>query len=267
MVGFYIGNENDKARKGTKAYIGIDDKARTITKGYVGDENGKARLCWVSFKPDPVFENNTWEEIALACRLKVVPDTWSVGDQKTMTIGGWDYTIDIIGMNHDVYADDSGRALLTFQMHDLYGDIFGMNSSATNEGGWTECDMRKIHLPSIMQLMPKEVQEGIKAVKKTTSSVGTNRYGIITYDKLFLLSETEITNKSDVSGYVDGEGTQYRYYRDGASLRKFLDGIRKAWWTRSPHTASSNSFGYVVNDYVSGTTASVPYGVSFAFCF
>ena len=264
MNGFYIGVDG-KARKVKGAYIGVDGVARKVKKGYIGDENGIARLCWTAFEANPVFENNTWENIALACQLNVVPDTWSVGDQKTMTIDGWDYTIDIIGKNHDDYADGSGKAPLTFQMHDLYGDLFYMNPSNSSEGGWAECSMRKIHLPAIMQLMPKEVQEGIKEVTKITGAGGGNRNLTTTHDKLFLLSEIEIINRIDVSEL--SEGTQYEYYANGTTTRKSLDGIEKSWWTRSPYAASSAMFGVVINDSVSGYNASYDCAVSFAFCF
>ena len=46
----------------------------------------------ITFKPsyDPVFANNTWEQIIAACHNNEVPDTWKVADQKPMTIGGVD---------------------------------------------------------------------------------------------------------------------------------------------------------------------------------
>ena len=76
----------------------------------------------ITFKPsyDPVFANNTWEQIIAACHNNEVPDTWKVADQKPMTIDGSDYLIDIIGKNHDDYADGSGKAPMTFQLHDCY---------------------------------------------------------------------------------------------------------------------------------------------------
>ena len=68
---------------------------------------------------DPVFANNDWAAIIAACQRKQVPETWTVGDQKEMTIGQ-SYMIDIIGKDHDTYADGSGTAPLTLQMHDCY---------------------------------------------------------------------------------------------------------------------------------------------------
>lgn len=76
----------------------------------------------LTFAPsyNPVFANNTWEQIIAACHNNEVPDTWKAADHKPMTIGGVDYQIDIIGKNHDDYSDGSGKAPLTFQLHDCY---------------------------------------------------------------------------------------------------------------------------------------------------
>ena len=57
-----------------------------------------------------------------------------------MFINGTEYQIDIIGKGHDDYADGSGKAPLTFQLHDCYGELKNMNSSNTNVGGWTNCE-------------------------------------------------------------------------------------------------------------------------------
>ena len=61
-----------------------------------------------------------------------MPDAWKVADHKPMTINGVDYQIDIIGKNHDDYSDGSGKAPLTFQLHDCYAAPKQMNSFNTN---------------------------------------------------------------------------------------------------------------------------------------
>lgn len=73
------------------------------------------------FSVDPVFANNSWAGVVTACRRGTVPSTWVVGDSMPMTIGGTDYQVDIIGKSHDDYYDGSGKAPLTFQLHDCYG--------------------------------------------------------------------------------------------------------------------------------------------------
>ena len=222
----------------------------------------------ITFKPlyDPVFANNTWEQIIAACHNNDVPETWKVADQKSMTIGGVDYLIDIIGKNHDDYSDGSGKAPLTFQLHDCYGKQ-RMNNSNTNIGGWTSCAMRNTHLPAILSLMPTEVQNGIREVNKLTSAGSQSATINTTADKLFLLSEIEIFGS--VSYSKSGEGTQYDYYKAGNSRVKKFNGSAISWWERSPHGSTSTPFCCV---YINGAAAtygyaSNAYGVAFGFCF
>ena len=214
---------------------------------------------------DAIFANNSWEAIIAACQRGNVPDSWAVGDSKTMTINGTDYQIDIIGKNHDTYTA-GGTAPLTFQMHDCYGTKYQMNSSNTNSGGWTSCAMRSTHLPAILALMPTEVQNGIREVNKLTSEGSQSSTINTTADKLFLLSEIEIFGSVRYS--KSGEGTQYDYYSAGNSKVKNFSGSAYSWWERSPMGSSSTAFCRV---YSNGTTnnanASVSIGVAFGFCF
>lgn len=221
---------------------------------------------------DPVFANNTWEGIIGACHTGQVPSDWAVGNSKTMTINGTDYQIDIIGKNHDDYADGSGKAPLTFQLHDCYGTVYAMNTSNTNVGGWKSSAMRSTHLPAILALMPTEVQSGIRAVNKKTSSGGSDATIETVSDKLFLLCEAEIFDNTYYSEV--GEGTQYDYYKAGNSKLKNQNSSTVAWWERSPTrkdydaihrgfcSVSGGGDGTFFND-----DADTSHGVSFAFCF
>ena len=221
----------------------------------------------ITFAPsyDPVFANNTWEQIIAACHNNEVPDTWKVADQKPMTINGASYQVDIIGKNHDTYAN-GGKAPMTFQLHDCYRETKNMNSTNTNSGGWTSCAMRSTHLPAILALMPTEVQNGIREVNKLTSAGSKSATINTTADKLFLLSEIEIFGS--VSYSKSGEGTQYDYYKAGNSKVKNYRGGANFWWERSPYGGGSASFCRVYrNGNASYTDASSAYGVAFGFCF
>lgn len=212
------------------------------------------------------FADNDWATIIKACHKNQVPETWVVGNQKAMMINGADYVIDIIGKNHDDYADGSGKAPLTFQLHDCYADVNRMNSSNTNSGGWTSCAMRSTHLPAILALMPTEVQNGIREVNKLTSAGSQSATINTTADKLFLLSEIEIFGNITYS--ASGEGTQYAYYKAGNSKVKNYNGSANRWWQRSPYIGNYTSFCAVSNsglaDYISANDV---YCISFAFCF
>ena len=214
------------------------------------------------------FADATWEQIIDACHQNAVPDTW-VADgtcYKDMEINGTNYRIDIIGKNHDDYADGSGKAPLTFQMHDCYGTTYQMNSSNTNSGGWTNCAMRSTHLPAILNLMPAEVKSAIREVQKKTSAGNQSSSIQTTNDKLFLLSEIEIFGRTIYS--FAGEGKQYAYYQAGNSKVKNRNGIAHYWWGRSPGSSNSVYFCYVnSNGNAHANDASSLYGVAFGFCF
>ena len=211
------------------------------------------------------FADATWSQIIEACETNTVPDTWVVGDQKAMTINGKDYPIDIIGKNHDTYTA-GGTAPLTFQMHDCYGTAYQMNTGNTNVGGWTSCAMRSTHLPTILALMPSEVQAGIKEVNKLTSAGNLSSTINTTTDKLFLLSEIEIFGS--VTQSKSGEGSQYDYYSAGNTTVKNLNGSASIWWERSPYGYVNQYFCRVVSGGTSNANlASELYGTAFAFCF
>ena len=265
MSGVYIGVDG-KARKVKGGYIGVDGKARKIKKGYIGVD-GVAQLCWTTIEFDPVFANNTWEEIALACQMGAVPDSWAVGDQKTMTIGGTDYAIDIIGKDHDDYADGSGKAPLTFQFNGVYVTPYQMNGSNTNTGGWLSSNMRISRLPNILSQMPNNIQSAIKGVTKKSSKGAASPEIITSTDKLFLLSESEVKGTTDNS--FDGEGTQYNYYKLGNNTIKKLNATAKFWWLRSPYIGNSINF-CIINGSGNASHLQSSYTdcyVSPAFCF
>lgn len=213
------------------------------------------------------FADNTWEQIIKACKKKKIPATWGAGSQKAMTINGTDYLIDIIGLNHDDYADGSGKAPITFQLHDAYIESYSMNASKTNVGGWKECEMRTTHLPALLALMPEEVKNAIREVNKMASDGNKSSTIETVSDKLFLLSEVEIFGSTAYS--AAGEGTQYDYYKAGNSkVKNTTVGKATMWWERSPAVDYSQHFCSVTSAGVANANVSTYIrGVPFAFCF
>lgn len=217
---------------------------------------------------NPVFADNDWATIIEACHANEVPDTW-VADgtcYKDMLINGTNYRIDIIGKNHDDLADGTGKAPLTFQMHDCYATTYPMNDTATNVGGWESCKMRTQTMPALKALLPAEVQAGIRAVNKLTSAGGQSSSIVTTSDELFLPTEVELFGSIDYS--FAGEGTQYAYYKAGNSKVKNRSGNADYWWERSPYSNYPTNF-CLVNSAGSASSGNASYsrGVAFAFCF
>ena len=220
------------------------------------------------FYVKPSFADNDWETIIKACQKGRVPETWKVGDQKIMTIGGTDYPIDIIGKNHDVYADGSGTAPLTFQLHNIYKTKYAMDTDTYNGDGWNGCNMRRTYLPKVLAAMPSEVQAGIREVSKWTSEGNDSSTIEKTSDTLFLLSEIEIFGK--ITKSFAGEGSQYAYYVGVEEAIKTHVGSTEAqyWFERSPHNGSLK--WYCCVDIWGGPAtqgAEDVHGAAPAFCF
>ena len=217
---------------------------------------------------NPVFSENEWADIIEACHANEVPDEW-VADgtcYKDMDIGGTSYRIDIIGKNHDDLADGTGKAPLTFQLHDCYDTIFRMNLTITNVGGWRDCEMRTRAMPALKLLLPAEVQAGIREVQKKSSAGNKSSSIVTTSDELFLPSEVEVFGS--ITNSFSGEGTQYEYYQAGNSKVKNRKGSAYNWWERSPYSVYNTSFCCVNGGgYAYWDTAGYSRGVPFCFCF
>lgn len=214
------------------------------------------------------FADNSWEEIIEACETDAVPSTWNVGDTKPMTIDGQTYNIQIIGKDHDTYTS-GGTAPLTFQLVELYGTKYQMNSYETNTTGWSGSLMRNTNLPAILSTMPIEVSSAIKSIDKSTIRGDGNNSLEVTSDTLFLLSEYEVLGTTERSGGV-AEGIQYEYYVNGGSAVKTLNGTANLWVLRSPYFTHYSSFTMIGTDgfgYVSNYMADDYLGVAFGFCF
>lgn len=190
------------------------------------------------------FASNTWEQIIAACQSGNVPDTWVAGDNKTMTIDGADYQIDIIGKGHDTYAA-GGTAPLTFQLHDC------LNTTYAWQATWDD----------LITKLPQSIQSAIKPVSKTINNESVS-------PKLFGLTEKEVCGTVKYSKYV--EGTQYAYYAAGNSKTKKLNGNLSDWWLSSTSGSQGITWAVIVkqNGTVSTSTMfNVSNGVAFAFCF
>ena len=211
---------------------------------------------------DPVFGNNSWAAIIKACQEKQVPNTWNVGDSCNMTINNTTYAIDIIGKNHDDYADGSGKAPLTFQMHTCYATEYKMNNSGSNTGGWADCLLRTTGgFKIIKSKMPAEVVAALKAVTKKTTAGGASSAIDTTEDTLFLLSEIEVQGTRTHS--YAGEGTQYAYYQTAANRKK-----NRAWYLRSPRLNSTTCFDRTGwSGEADWSVASEVDGIAAAWCF
>lgn len=276
------------ATKGSKTVSGTADASGTCT--LTVDETGMwsvvATLGDKSVSTDvlvgetsvvlkmilPVFANNDWSTIIEACQSGDVPDTWSVGDSKTMLIGGVEYQIDILGKNHDTYSDGSGIAPLTFILHDCYNTLYKMNTSNSDTGKiWTNTYIRRTVLPDLLNLMPEEVQSAIREVSKIISNGKSPATYSNVSDKLFALSYTEVFSDSSIS---PKEGDPYTsYFGQGSTVVESSKRVKKqlgtavSWWTRSPSAYAKECYTVNAKGQLGAVSLTTLCGLVFAFCF
>lgn len=198
----------------------------------------------------------------------------NIGDQVTLSLNGTNYAFDVIGFNHDTLTDSmaygeetaTGKAGITFQMHDCFATTYPMNGSNTNSGGWKNSAMRTSTMATMKGYLPDDWEAIIKPVNKASGTGGGSSSGTEPVsDNCFLLSEIEIFGSTTRS--VSGEGTQYAYYKAGNSKVKNKGGSAYSWWERSPRSGFSSYFCIVDsrgNAYHFNATAD--YGVAFGFC-
>lgn len=214
--------------------------------------------------PD-TFSQATWDEIVYACQKNKVPETWVVGNSTNMIYwGDEEYQVDIIGKAHDDYADGSGKAPLTFMMHNLYGELWKMNEEATNVGGWESCYMRTNRMPELLSHFTAPAKDAVREVSKVSGVGGGSNATTTTSDKLFLASMTEIFGSSYTS-YRDG--TKYEYFASKIECKKYYGNNSTYWWTRTPYAGTDYQFGNITDSGGPGFSASDnQYGIAFAFC-
>ena len=92
-------------------------------------------------------------------------------------------------------ATATGKAGITFQMHDLFATLFPMNDKATNSGGWKQSKMRTSTMVLMKGYLPSAWQAAIKTVNKCAASGGDIRWDNVetVSDDCFLLNEVEKT--------------------------------------------------------------------------
>jgi hypothetical protein len=227
-----------------------------------------------------------------------IKSVWSIGDCRSVDLAAMEATgvgeshraqtveFQILDFNHDTLTTPIGsitKALITVDMKNCLRnanvtDTTGssntehgyMNSSNTNQGGWTSCARRTWCNNVFYNALPSYFKNLVKSVDKLTSA--GNQSSIINTDSdyCFLLSEIEIFGSVTYSKV--GEGSQYAWFANATANRYKLpkwnsSSVSDLWWERSPRGSVSISFCIVdivgLADYYSASGA---FGLAPAFC-
>ena len=148
------------------------------------------------------------------------------------------------------HNDDSGNG--GWKASDIRYDILG--STNVKGGNATSTTATNPVSGSLMAALPSDLRSVMKSVTIYTDNIGgTTSSGSIsaTVDYLFLLSECELTGKSQTSNpYEASNQTQYSYYAVGNSYAKKASdsaNVTAEWWLRSPYYGASNRFCIIGN--------------------
>lgn len=256
---------------------------------------------------DPILNNNSPQVIKEMAQSGQAQNLWSVGDTIDINLNGTvgscrivgSCSAFIIGFNHN--SSIEGNNTIHFQFgkmttSGLSTDIafvdsyysglvspkstkaFRMISENDTTGGWNKCEMRNYRCSEFYNILPFEWQNVITPCTKYTDNVGNYRQNLggvqsavtSTQDKIFLLSEYELTGQTNYSNSFEAQfQKQYMFYANGNSRIKYkhLDTTDKcSYWVRSLSTYRYNKWCYAdIEGYVYEDDAKVSYG--FCPCF
>ena len=209
---------------------------------------------------------------------------YAVGDEKTIILDtDEEVTLQIWGFNHDDLSDNSGKAGITIGMKHLLTQTYQINDTNTNSTGWNNSLFRTSTIPTLMSLLPQDLQSVVKLVNKTTTAGNQLSDLIITQDCLFLFSGFEVNGDNTEQSQVSvQEGNQYQYWKDPSvggvvngrtpasnRIKNLANGTGSTsiWWLRSPGMASAAVFGrFNSAGVLASNNASNSYGVCLGFC-
>lgn len=257
---------------------------------------------------DPILNNNSPQVIKEMAQSGQAPNLWSVGDLIDIylngTVGscriiGHCYAY-IIGFNHNssiegknsihfqfgkMAASDSTSVLIDVAFIDSYygayvdlksNKAFRITYKDNNAGGWNTCEMRNYRCSEFYNILPTEWQNVIAVCKKYTDNVGnystlvgSNQSAVTsTQDKIFLLSEYELTGQTKNSNSFEAQfQKQYAFYANGNSKIKYkhLDTTTKCcYWLRSVSAQGQTAWcyadteGYIYKDKISTSNGFSP---------
>lgn len=224
------------------------------------------------------FADYSFTEIKKIAEDGRASSMFSIGDSRIVTdANGKDWTIQIIGFNHDDRADGSGKSNITFRVFptnlDVYSKMFHTWDTSIKHGYCQSDSLRYAIIKHSSDVFEAIGCEGVDVIKTAYNSATFHRCeGFIT--KSFALSSTEIAGVSSNLYHnihaqpIGAEGEQYQYFKDNGLSKEDVDS-KWGYWTRSfsAEFASCGDFAVVGRGYVGYRNYNCEGGVVFGFCF
>ena len=247
------------------AGVGTDGSAASYTNTPANRQNGVA-LC---FRIGKSLENTDWDEIATITRQGRLGDIAKEGDTKEITLTTSEtLTLQLASIN-----DGTGTAgtyypanTADFISVELMDSTHVMNSTATNVGGWNDCEMRTYLNETVYPTLPSALKSVI--IEKThMHTAGNQSHDLVSAsDKLWLPTTYEMFGENSQYYLDDADhNIYYSIFPDNASrikYRKAAPTSARIWWLSSPDVSDSTDFAIVNSDGSrSNYSANNSYGV------
>lgn len=206
---------------------------------------------------DPVLDNNAWSDIKSVCASGDAANYWSLGDEKTVTCGGYSRSVMLVHIG-DIYGDK--KAVFQFRNR-TEGDYVWSESDSTSVA---DADIWDDLLPTgaaFAELVPQELAEQLGDTKVVSATSSTDGTLVETVAKLFPPAERELRESTSFCRTEEAAAlTTFGYYAENVgnayrSLPKASDPTSQAgygWWTRSPSLVQSADVWCVVDVYTNG---------------
>lgn len=211
----------------TQSAAGMDEESNAgMTESEIysaGDKGGEEIAATIT---------DSWEEIIAAGEDGTYIDKYKPGDTKELDLGEeGKILMELVAMDVDELADDSGYAHMTWVAKNLINSEYRIQFDYNAYEGWPKSDMRNWLRESILPLVPAEVRDSIKTVKKYTNAYSEEN--AVSKDKIWIPSELEVFPR----GYIDdSKGTYYSdAFPDDSSRIRCRPGTSAPsyWWLRT----------------------------------
>lgn len=307
----YDGNGFIYLKYGTYTFS-MTKNSNTVTKTLIVDSIKKYVL--EIYDVSKTLNDNDWTTISNISGAGLASSYWSIGDAKAINLNGTASELSlnitlycyILDFNHDKSSESGVKDGITFGTFKTvasggidvclvsgysYDSDFRMNTTATNNGGWENSDMRYNILGStntqngdatattttspkantLMSCLPSDLRAVIWPMYVYTDNTGdgsdTAFYVTGTLDYLPLLAEYEVYGtRSYANSAEQNNQTQYAYYKNGNSKVKYDYSDTSSemwWWNRSPCYDGNDLFCCVNSDGdVNRGVANSSYGVA-----
>lgn len=225
------------------------------------------------------FADATWKQITTLAEYGLAPAVFKIGESKQITdTNGTNWTIQIVGFNHDNLSYYSGTAGITFRVFPTNHDIYSIYRDTWTGGttlGYIGSNLESAiatHSANVFEALG--ITANVKSVLKDTYNTQSGGVVSATPMKAFAFASTEISTPGTGSLYLMNyghphgtEGNVYDYFKNSKLMTNEADSMWE-WWTRSfdSQFASTGRFASVSNKYISSYYCTANLGVVFGFC-